>query len=109
MTFAVPRRSPRRPTSRRRPRRASGPSSRGARPRGRLATRAVRRGRARLHLDANREGAMAATDEALTPWVADRTVGEVLRTTATRHPDRDALVFPALGVRWSWRELDRRV
>ena len=25
------------------------------------------------------------------------------------HPDRDAVVFPALGLRWSWSELDRRV
>jgi fatty-acyl-CoA synthase len=25
------------------------------------------------------------------------------------HPDRDALVFPALGLRWSWAEFGRRV
>ena len=41
--------------------------------------------------------------------VAGETVGSVLRRTASRWPDRDALVFPALGVRWSWSELDRRV
>ncbi len=43
------------------------------------------------------------------PWVHGRTVGAVLRTTAAAHPDRDAVVFPALGLRWSWSELDRRV
>jgi fatty-acyl-CoA synthase len=43
------------------------------------------------------------------PWVAGETVGSVLRRTAARWPDRDAVVFPALGVRWSWGELDRRV
>jgi fatty-acyl-CoA synthase len=48
-------------------------------------------------------------DEGSTPWVADQTVGSVLRQTASRFPDRDAVVFPALGLRWSWAELDRRV
>jgi fatty-acyl-CoA synthase len=52
---------------------------------------------------------MSTNDEAATPWVKDRTVGEVLRQTAMLHPDRDAVVFPALGLRWSWQELDRRV
>lgn len=51
---------------------------------------------------------MSDRDEA-TPWVDGRTVGGVLRETAARYGDRDALVFPALGVRWSWAELDRRV
>lgn len=37
-----------------------------------------------------------------------RTLGDLLRGTARRVPDRDAVVFPALGVRWSWAELDRR-
>ena len=37
------------------------------------------------------------------------TVGSVLRRTSRLHPDRDALVFPSIGVRWSWRELDERV
>jgi fatty-acyl-CoA synthase len=45
-------------------------------------------------------------DEA--PWVAALSVGEVLRQTAAAYPKRDAVVFPALGVRWSWSELDRR-
>src|SRR3954470_21358738 len=43
------------------------------------------------------------------PRVVDQAFGAVLRRTARLHPDRDALVFPALGVRWSWAELDRRV
>lgn len=43
------------------------------------------------------------------PWVADTTVGRVLRKTAAEWPERDALVFPSLGLRWSWSELDRRV
>jgi fatty-acyl-CoA synthase len=33
----------------------------------------------------------------------------VLRETAARFPGRDAVVFPGLGLRWSWAELDRRV
>lgn len=47
--------------------------------------------------------------EEATPRVDGQTVGGVLRATAARHADRDALVFPALGLRWSWAELDRRV
>lgn len=51
------------------------------------------------------------------PWVEGRTIGQVLRETAARFPNRDAVVFPAVpgsgrvdgGVRWSWAELDRRV
>jgi fatty-acyl-CoA synthase len=43
------------------------------------------------------------------PWVWDRTVGSVLERTAELYPDRDALVFPSLKVRWSWCELGRRV
>jgi len=52
---------------------------------------------------------MAASGHCDTPWVDGLTVGAVLRATARAHPTRDALVFPALGVRWSWAELDRRV
>jgi fatty-acyl-CoA synthase len=43
------------------------------------------------------------------PWVGEETVGGVLGRTAGLYPDRDALVFPGLGLRWSWRELDERV
>lgn len=44
-----------------------------------------------------------------TPWVDGRTVSQVLRTTAERFPERDAIVFPWLGVRARWGELDRWV
>jgi fatty-acyl-CoA synthase len=43
------------------------------------------------------------------PWVWNQTVGAVLERTAGRFPDRDALVFPGLSLRWSWRELHERV
>src|SRR5262249_47519660 len=43
------------------------------------------------------------------PWVSGRTIGEVLDRTIATVPDRDALVFPAVGLRWSWQELGRRV
>src|SRR4051812_38898867 len=46
-------------------------------------------------------------DEA--PWIEGRTVGEVLRRTAHAHGERDAVVFPALSLRWSWADLDARV
>jgi hypothetical protein len=36
------------------------------------------------------------------PWVDGFTVGQVLERTAARHGDREALVFPWLGVRWTW-------
>ena len=47
--------------------------------------------------------------ESPSPWVAGRTVGETLRTTAGKYPDHDAVVFPRLRLRWSWSEFDRRV
>lgn len=47
-----------------------------------------------------------AADESAVPWVNGLTIGQVLRETARRHPDRDAYVFCQLGVRTSWRELD---
>ena len=43
------------------------------------------------------------------PWVWDQTVGSVLERTAAQFPDHDALVFPGLELRWSWRELNQRV
>jgi fatty-acyl-CoA synthase len=43
------------------------------------------------------------------PWVWDETVGSVLARSALGYPDHDAVVFPQLKLRWSWRELDRRV
>ncbi len=38
------------------------------------------------------------------PWVEGRTLAEVLAVTASRHGDRDALVFPRLGYRRSYTE-----
>ena len=52
---------------------------------------------------------MSVSHDGPLPWVSDKTIGEVLQATVAAHPDRDAVVFPALGVRWSWSELGRRV
>src|SRR4051794_13931036 len=38
------------------------------------------------------------------PWVDGLTIGQVLATTAERFPDREAMVFPQLGRRWTWRQ-----
>jgi fatty-acyl-CoA synthase len=43
------------------------------------------------------------------PWVRDQTVGGILEKTASDFPEHDALVFPGLGLRSSWRELNERV
>ena len=48
---------------------------------------------------------MQTTHEQAAPWVEGLTIGQVLVRTARAFPDRDALVFPALGVRWSFAEL----
>jgi fatty-acyl-CoA synthase len=38
------------------------------------------------------------------PWVDGLTIGQVLAETARKFPDREALVFPQLGRRWTWRQ-----
>lgn len=38
------------------------------------------------------------------PWIDGRTFAQVLSHTAERHGDRDALIFPWLGVRRTYRE-----
>ena len=43
------------------------------------------------------------------PFVDGKTFGEILRRTADRHVDRDAVVFPQLGLRWTYGEFDMRV
>jgi fatty-acyl-CoA synthase len=43
-----------------------------------------------------------------TPPLQQQTIGRALAETAARHADRDALVVPHQGVRWSWAELARR-
>ena len=45
----------------------------------------------------------------LRPWVDGLTIGGVLRETAARHGVREAIVFPKLGRRWTWRELESEV
>jgi fatty-acyl-CoA synthase len=52
---------------------------------------------------------MADAPDGSIPWVSGQTLGDVLKATVAAQPDRDALVFPALGLRWSWSELERRV
>src|SRR5262245_12223288 len=44
------------------------------------------------------------TREVDAPWVDGLTIGQVLATTAVKYPDREALVFPQLGRRWTWRQ-----
>jgi fatty-acyl-CoA synthase len=51
----------------------------------------------------------AEIDENATPWVDRKTIGQVLRETAKRYPRHDALVFPALGLRTSYREFNQQV
>ena len=43
------------------------------------------------------------------PWVEGLTIGAVLRQTARRFADRDALVFPQAEVRLTWAAFDRAV
>ncbi len=52
---------------------------------------------------------MSQHPSASLPWIFDHTVGSVLEHRANVDPDQDALVFPALERRWSWRELHRDV
>ncbi len=49
------------------------------------------------------------TAAASKPWVDGLTIGQVLRETARRTPDADALIFPQLGRRWTYAELDAEV
>jgi fatty-acyl-CoA synthase len=43
------------------------------------------------------------------PWVEGLTIGQVLAETTRRFPDHDALAFPQLLLRWSWREFNEQV
>jgi fatty-acyl-CoA synthase len=52
---------------------------------------------------------MAHQPKSAQPWVFDHTVGSALDHRAASQPDREALVFPALNRRWTWRELDADV
>jgi fatty-acyl-CoA synthase len=60
------------------------------------------------------EGNMSTTDlshaiGATTPPLIERTIGADLERTVSRHGDNEALVVRHQGVRWTYRELDRRV
>jgi len=50
-----------------------------------------------------------ALSEDVTPWVDGLTIGQVLRETSRRAPDRTATVFAECGWRMTWAELDREV
>jgi fatty-acyl-CoA synthase len=43
------------------------------------------------------------------PWVDGLTIGQTLDETASRYADQEAVVFPHLGLRWSWREFQQQV
>jgi fatty-acyl-CoA synthase len=43
------------------------------------------------------------------PWVDGLTYGQVLAATVERHGDDDAVVFPRLGLRWTYAEFNTRV
>jgi fatty-acyl-CoA synthase len=47
--------------------------------------------------------------DASAPWVDGLTIGQMLRETARRHGDRDALVFPQFDYRATYREFDAEV
>jgi fatty-acyl-CoA synthase len=38
------------------------------------------------------------------PWVDGLTIGQVLTATAEKYADHEAVVFPQLGRRWTWRQ-----
>ncbi len=42
------------------------------------------------------------------PWIDGLTVGQAFRRSVEKHGDRDAAVFPQLGVRWSFAEYETR-
>lgn len=48
-------------------------------------------------------------DDRHAPWVDDLGIGQVLRETARRFGDRDALAFPQAGFRCNYRQLDELV
>src|SRR5262245_5558076 len=50
-----------------------------------------------------------ASDNRATPWVDGLTIGQALRETAQRFPERDALVFCNPPARMTWAEFDAAV
>ncbi len=47
--------------------------------------------------------------EHVRPWVDGLTIGQVLRETAKKFPQQDAVVFCSQDVRWTWSEFDAEV
>jgi fatty-acyl-CoA synthase len=41
--------------------------------------------------------------------LSERTIPELLTRTVSAFPDREAVVFPAQNIRWTWREFTRQV
>ena len=64
---------------------------------------------ATLAMPLREPGVVAAATEEDPPWVDGLTIGQVLRETARRVPDRPAAVFRDRGWRMTWAELDREV
>lgn len=54
-------------------------------------------------------GQSADTMEQENPWVDGLTISQVLRKTAENFPENDALVFPKLGFRCNYSQLDEAV
>ena len=43
------------------------------------------------------------------PWIAGQTIPQTLAATVARFPERDAVVFPKLDLRWSWQQFAAEV
>src|SRR5690606_35721234 len=56
-----------------------------------------------------RQAAMTAYPGNYPPWVEGYTIDQVLLETVAKYGDRDAMVFPKLGKRWTWKEFEREV
>lgn len=50
-----------------------------------------------------------SADRSDAPWVDGLTIPAAFDVTVANYPERDAVVFPKLGLRWSWRELAAQV
>lgn len=53
--------------------------------------------------------ALAGSANVEQPWVDQMTIGEVLRETAKKYGSQEAVIFPGLPWRCTWRELDVEV
>jgi fatty-acyl-CoA synthase len=55
------------------------------------------------------EHGLISDDGHTPPWVDGQTIGSVLRETAHRYSNQDAVVFTQLGWRVTWKQLDTQV